>query len=36
MPGVASTQIYLHPSPQRLRDAVERVAASAPASGDGR
>jgi site-specific recombinase XerD len=32
----ASTQIYLHPSPQRLRDAVERVAASVPASGDGR
>jgi integrase/recombinase XerD len=33
---VASTQIYLHPSPQRLRAAVERVAASVPASGDGR
>jgi site-specific recombinase XerD len=27
---VGSTQIYLHPSPQRLRDAVERVAAIAP------
>jgi integrase/recombinase XerD len=31
-----STQVYLHPSPQRLRDAVDRVAASVPASGDGR
>ena len=31
-----STQIYLHPSPQRLRAAVDRVAACAPAGGDGR
>lgn len=31
---IGSTQIYLHPSQQRLRDAVERVADFAPTSGD--
>jgi integrase/recombinase XerD len=31
---IGSTQMYLHPSPQRLRDAVERVAAPAPMGGD--
>lgn len=33
---LGSTQIYLHPSAQRLRDAVERVAAFTPTNGDSR
>ncbi|WP_247240736.1 tyrosine-type recombinase/integrase [Streptomyces scabiei] len=28
--SAASSQVYLHPDPQRLRSAVERVAALAP------
>ena len=33
---IGSTQIYLHPSPQRLRDAVERVAAFTSTTGEAR
>jgi site-specific recombinase XerD len=28
---ITSTQIYLHPKPERLRDAVDRVSARVPA-----